>query len=703
MTTPLNPSTLYSSLAAISPKDYSSLPKSPSELTPFLATTIEAAQRAVSSIPAHPSVANATLENNDIRKFYKSVKLPTTPPPSGDMKLWKLSARDGKGVWFARKSVHGSIGFERFRRGLDVEFALKENGLEGTEKQEVPEGGVDSVRGIGCVERVGEKVVEGGGEVGLMEVYRLAAQFPGPTAAREFVTVCCKKQGREKTGGGRWYMIVSMPVKNGDEAEGICPSKVGEGYIRGEYESVELIREVVLEGEVEGLVGESEVWEDTVDEGEENVNGDDEIVAEVVVSVEEGNEIRKRQRHGRHHRSHQKEDDTPVDASETLSIPEDTPAKSCTIPEPVPRSASQPREVRNYPIEWVMLSRSDPGGNVPRWMVERGTPGSIVKDAEKFLKWLRGLSDEQLGLNSPWGRNETSECGQRFAVSPTGSVMKEDEGGQESPIAQDVQKHEEWGNKSLVSNIFRIAGEMISPIATKNILPNMPNILGRSGGTHDNTNHSSSAAPQQRPSPTARLSDDTASVQSFSTAAQHPIVRGSPSLTSSSASVELPITPPTTPSTISATGALPPPNDAESKPLSRLLSQQTRLVALLEKALQKNRRGKDAETKLRQRYEEEVRREEERYKRDMEKLGRRKEREAQKLKEKEQRQREKRQRGTDEKERKKRVKSSSNSSQAMREAMGVVERLTRENEMLVREKEELMRRISVLEAEAGRN
>ncbi|RPB29336.1 hypothetical protein L211DRAFT_4735 [Terfezia boudieri ATCC MYA-4762] len=644
MATPLNLSTLYSSLATISPQDYSSLPKSPSELTPFLTITIEAAQRAVSSIPAHPSAANPTPENNDIEKLYKSVKLPTTPPPSGDMKLWKFSASDGKGVWFARKSVHGSIGFERFRRGLDVEFALKESGLEGMERQEVPEGRVDSVRGIGCIERVGEKVVEGGGEVGLMEVYHLAAQFPGPTAAREFVTVCCKKQGREKIGGGRWYMIVSMPVKVGDEIEGICPSKVGSGYIRGEYESVELIREVVPEGEGEELVAESEVWEDTVDEGE-NADVDDEIV----------------------------------------------------------EAASQSREVRNYPIEWVMLSRSDPGGSVPRWMVERGTPGSIVKDAEKFLKWLRGLSDEQLGLNSPWGRNETSECGQRFAISATGSVVKEEEGGQETPIEENVQKHEEWGNKSLVSNIFGIAGEMVSPIVTKNILPNMPNILGRYGGAHNNTNDSSSAIPQQRLSPIARSSNDAASVQSFSTAAQDPIDPGSPSLTSSSASAELPITPLSTPSTLSATGALPPPNDAESKSLSRLLSQQTRLIARLEKALQKNRRGKDAEAKLRQRYEEEVRREEERYKRDMEKLGRKKEREAQKLKEKEQKQREKRQRGADKKERKKRVGSSSNASQAMREAMEVVERLTRENEMLVREKEELMRRISVLEAEAGRN
>jgi hypothetical protein len=39
------------------------------------------------------------------------------------------------------------------------------------------------------------------------------------------------------------------------------------------------------------------------------------------------------------------------------------------------------------PVEWIMITRSDPGGGIPRFMVERGTPGSIVADAYKFLNW----------------------------------------------------------------------------------------------------------------------------------------------------------------------------------------------------------------------------------------------------------------------------------------------------------------------------
>lgn len=39
------------------------------------------------------------------------------------------------------------------------------------------------------------------------------------------------------------------------------------------------------------------------------------------------------------------------------------------------------------PVEWILVTRSDPGGSVPRFMVERGTPAGIVGDASKFLDW----------------------------------------------------------------------------------------------------------------------------------------------------------------------------------------------------------------------------------------------------------------------------------------------------------------------------
>ena len=49
--------------------------------------------------------------------------------------------------------------------------------------------------------------------------------------------------------------------------------------------------------------------------------------------------------------------------------------------------ASRYGDPESNPVEWIMITRSDPGGNVPRWMVERGTPAGIVGDATKFLDW----------------------------------------------------------------------------------------------------------------------------------------------------------------------------------------------------------------------------------------------------------------------------------------------------------------------------
>jgi hypothetical protein len=59
------------------------------------------------------------------------------------------------------------------------------------------------------------------------------------------------------------------------------------------------------------------------------------------------------------------------------------------------------------PVEWIMLTRSDPGGTVPRFMVERGTPGSIVADASKFLDWVCGKEMEDFDDDTP----EPSETG----------------------------------------------------------------------------------------------------------------------------------------------------------------------------------------------------------------------------------------------------------------------------------------------------
>lgn len=60
------------------------------------------------------------------------------------------------------------------------------------------------------------------------------------------------------------------------------------------------------------------------------------------------------------------------------------PVKLADLAKAANKSTAHPEQ---NPVEWIMITRSDPGGSVPRWMVERGTPGGIVRDAEKFFNW----------------------------------------------------------------------------------------------------------------------------------------------------------------------------------------------------------------------------------------------------------------------------------------------------------------------------
>jgi hypothetical protein len=83
-------------------------------------------------------------------------------------------------------------------------------------------------------------------------------------------------------------------------------------------------------------------------------------------------------------------------------------------------------DAKTNPVEWIMITRSDPGGGIPRFMVERGTPSSIVQDAGKFLDWAcakddapEPAEDEPLTNVSP--RASVDE--HRFSISGTNGIM----------------------------------------------------------------------------------------------------------------------------------------------------------------------------------------------------------------------------------------------------------------------------------------
>ncbi|KAI1815268.1 hypothetical protein GGS20DRAFT_544189 [Poronia punctata] len=245
----------------------------------------------------------------ELRKEWKDVKVNSRDNPLG-INVYKLSAKDGKGAWFARRSVHEGLSFDRWKSGMEREFAesLKVQGEPGDGK----------IRGLGADKRVVQQTVDGCGK---MEIYQLSARFPGPATPRDFVTLCLSSDtSAVPQSQSRYYMLVSKPCTHPE-----CPQR--QGFIRGTYESVEFIRELKVDKPPRKV--------------RPSVDGDNGGQENALDGTGENEE------------------------AETI-------------------------------IEWVMITRSDPGGSVPRFMIERGTPPGISNDANKFFQWISSSEFEKL-------------------------------------------------------------------------------------------------------------------------------------------------------------------------------------------------------------------------------------------------------------------------------------------------------------------
>ncbi|RFU80336.1 hypothetical protein TARUN_1884 [Trichoderma arundinaceum] len=320
-------------LRALGPIEWDNVPVG--DLKPFMDEAFIDAQTVVESVPS-PTTASATgaaaapagavfeqaeksysqrqsgaslAMAQQLRKEWKEIKMNARDNPL-NISVYKLAAKDGKGAWFARRSVHHGLTFDNWKTGLEMEFpeTLKVQGSPGS----------GNIRGVGADKHVENRAVENSGH---LSVFQLSAQFPGPTAPRDFIILLLTSDFEYKPADQerplRQHIIVSKPCLHEE-----CPPR--QGIIRGSYESVEMIREVPIEN--------------------------NHLASKVSLSS------------------------TDLSSEEVRSSSSDSP------------------EHRPMAVEWIMITRSDPGGSVPRFMVEKGTPPGIVGDAGKFVKWVTALS-----------------------------------------------------------------------------------------------------------------------------------------------------------------------------------------------------------------------------------------------------------------------------------------------------------------------
>lgn len=378
---------LHQALSSLGPTDIATVPQDAESLASYLQSTFKAAQTIIDSVPlpspsespagrrlfndleiSSSSIRSDILDpENDVlrREWGKPLKLNAKDNPLG-MSVYKMAGKDGRGAWFARRSIHEGLHFERWKSGFQREFreTLLAKGAPG-------EG---NVRGIGAERQVLERELDG---VGKEEVFYLSAQFPGPSAPRDFVTLLLTSSDALKVGSNiddegsrldhdpRHFMVVSKPCIHPE-----CPPRTG--FVRGQYESVEFIREVPRKPKrsvsAMDLTRVSEDGKSLAEKGDPtNVQGEMGSMSPIIkeqpstkTASPSKSTTRKRGKttsfvgHESHNQFHQ-------DESNELGTSE--------------------------PVEWIMITRSDPGGSVPRFMVERGTPGSIVADAGKFVEW----------------------------------------------------------------------------------------------------------------------------------------------------------------------------------------------------------------------------------------------------------------------------------------------------------------------------
>lgn len=346
--------------------------------------------------PSPARVGETDTEITSIQKHWgKPIKMNGPKDNPLGIHVWKLSSNDGKGSWFGRRSIHDGLPFSRWRKKLSSEYeeTLKDNQRK-IEKGQTPD---TCIRGIGAEEKVESIEVkdEDGTVLGQLTVYHVSAQFPKPTAPRDFVAMVITSDVGLQVGGtkqpGRSWMMISKPCDHPD-----VPQK--NGYTRGEYESVELIREIPKTST--GSAGSNAL----VEGGLVSADGDDE---------------------------------------------------------------------ETNPVEWIMITRSDPGGSIPRWMVDKGTPKSVGTDAAKFVNWA--IDDDKPrkhGNRSEATQMGTSRSPEIQPRNPTDELVSDEDDISDSDSGStETDAHSHHGLIASVTGLLNSGLERFAPQAFLDYVP----------------------------------------------------------------------------------------------------------------------------------------------------------------------------------------------------------------------------------------
>jgi hypothetical protein len=559
---------LHEALKALSPTTWDDVPLD--DLSPYMTALLTSGELICNSVPppvdgtpfleakphfdqpngatSHkdvlPSQARShppSKDHEDLQKNWgKAMKFSAKENPL-NIAVYKMAGKDRFGAWFARRSVHEGIGFSKFINAMKSEFdeSLAVEGGPGS----------GSIRGIGADTRLEKKEVDG---LGAVEVYQLSAQFPGPTTPREFIPLiltsdqAMTKMSAAQTSDGqthipRSHMILSRPITHPNAPE-------RSGYIRGKYESVELVREIPLS------------------KTSDNASNDPEL----------------------------------------------------------------------NPVEWIMITRSDPGGGIPRFMVDRGTPSAMLGDVHKWLDWATKYNAENaVSTQAPEKMEEgapkavvadavvTNTNGEAKVVTTSPPVVTE------KPRPRSATEPIPQQQEGVVSHLTQALGAGIDAYAPASVSTYMHTYTDGTGAPADDDYDSSSSSSS---SDSFMSAEESRRMSIVAEDPLNPTKSDSPAGSSqvSLASLE----------TLKQQRSL----GHHEKEVLKLAKQREKLDRKLAKKREDEearlRRARESESgeqeKAKERHDREVRKSEEKHRREMEKLESRKDKEARKAEEKRQ-------------------------------------------------------------------
>lgn len=271
-------------------------------------------------------------------------------------------------------------------------------------------------------------------------------------------------------------------------------------------------------------------------------------------------------------------------------------------------------------VEWLMVTRSDPGGSVPRFLIEKGTPPGIVGDAGKFLKWVTAKAMQ--GFPDPNAVVEPQETELPVLDKEKSATIPN------IPTANVDPVDEHPSQDDMMPSSNGLYGMLAGAIgAASSYLPTGLLKTWGTGSDMASTDESTYEAHQIEEEHRDDESD-TSSIRSFASALERSVTAENKSPDSITESQ-------------SETSRSNPPQTQGDKELKKLEQRRKKLdekVARLQERRQSKLQGekeKDAATlaKMREKHEKEVAKQEEKYRREIKKLEEKREVEQRKAEE----------------------------------------------------------------------